>query len=555
MLFPFPASVLLLAALASTGCSFFPRDEASLPVSAAATEASETVPAVVTAEIADATEDPKPTAVKVVTGLGNPLKREERPPLASIEKLLPPEGDEILQQIQSLDQRVPAGFCEVKRPAEQFQMDMDAAIELSKRFLVEYPDSDPVSWVRSVLVRMEVARLPCYRDSLLALGMSAQEMAQKYREHVCGILAFTESNADGCLKGSICRSASLLASLCLQEQLEEYEELRSTAEILLAEYPEHEARPNVHVAVAQSFIREKRYEEAVKYLEKVIQLHSKDLECVLYNDRLFDALHGAGDLEGMEELLRHVHAEYPSRILQIEEGHHLRQQYEQWLCVSSFWIGHVRLALGDPKGAREAIQQHIAEGDMRAQKAEAEGRKPGQDICYTTLEFRSKDLLDFLDNYHGKIPKIDMDFGELWATEEKLTLRESKGKVVALVFRPPKNRTAEALLQWVQSLVTAQKGLLVGATIGYATKEADPVEDELLLQKMRDDLQRLRVSLPGGFDPDRKDQRFFREVHAVVGTPSIVLINKKGEVSWFLNDPRQTDLAIAQRVIERLLKE
>ncbi len=547
-----PVSLILplLAAVACCGCSLSRKDGAPAP-SAVGESAGISTPAA-----SPSVNTSKPIEEKPAQVLNEARPEPPKSAQASIaQKILPAAGEEALNQIRDTDSRVPRVFLGLKRPADQYLADVESAMQLSKDFLADYPDTEAVCEVKAILGRMELARLPRHRDSLVALGLGSQEVNDKYREYTRGILALTESNAADCPTGSQARKTSLVVSMHLQERLDEHEKLRSTAAVLLREYPELDTRPNVHVTVAQSYINEQKYADAVKYLEEVIKLHAEDPEYVLYNDRLFDALTGVGNLEGMEDLMHLIREEYPTRLPTLEEGHYLRQEYEYWLCVSAFWIGYVRMALGDNPGARESFQKHVAEGDLRIRAAEIEGRKLGQDRCFITVEFRSKDLLDFLESFHGRLPRVEMDFQDLWATQEKLTLRDAKGKVVALVFRMPENRRAELFLQSIDGLVKSHKGSLVGATIGYVAGKPNPADDELLLQKMRDDLKRLQVSLPGGFDPDRKSQQFFREVHAVVGTPSFVVLNKKGEIAWYMNDPRDMDREIAKRVIERLLKE
>ena len=79
-------------------------------------------------------------------------------------------------------------------------------------------------------------------------------------------------------------------------------------------------------------------------------------------------------------------------------------------------------------------------------------------------------------------------------------------------------------------------------------------EDEKL-QRMRDELEQLGARIPGGFDPDRKKQSFFRATHGTVGTASCVVIDREGEMAYFMADPRDMDRQILRRVVERLLKE
>jgi hypothetical protein len=101
-----------------------------------------------------------------------------------------------------------------------------------------------------------------------------------------------------------------------------------------------------------------------------------------------------------------------------------------------------------------------------------------------------------------------------------------------------------------------EKEGLAAVTLCFLTGKPDPAGDLKALDEMRADLDKLGVSLPGGYDPDRVQQSIFRALHGNVGpSPSCVILNRKGEVAWYLNNPRNMDRKIARRVIERLLKE
>jgi hypothetical protein len=76
----------------------------------------------------------------------------------------------------------------------------------------------------------------------------------------------------------------------------------------------------------------------------------------------------------------------------------------------------------------------------------------------------------------------------------------------------------------------------------------------MAVQKMRDDMKKLNVSLPAGFDPDRK-HKIFSCLRGTVGTASFALIDRQGRLAWWLADPRDLDREILRRVVERLLKE
>jgi tetratricopeptide (TPR) repeat protein len=464
----------------------------------------------------------------------------------------------LFEEIQRLDKAVPVLFIDLTRPVEEIYADMLRCTDLSRTFLGKCGAAGQASSVKAIVARLELARLRRFREDVQKRepGISVQEVQRRYVEHVQGLKALAESAAKECGPGSDGRRTALRALLELNFELQRFDEGRATAETLLQEYPEYTGRPHVHTSVGQHLLEERKYTEAARYLEKVLHEHPQDLECVQYNDILLNALLGDGDLEGVEELMQLIRVEYPTRLAGLTESHYLRRQYEQWLCMAPFWIGFARMALGDDAGSKAIFREHIADADARARQMKDEEKPVANDPCNITVEFRSKDLLDFIENYKGWVPATDLDLGDLWATEEHITLREARGKVVAAMFRMPRDRKSASFLQGIDAMVKAQgQAGLAGVTLGYLSGQPDPAQDAVLLQRMRDDLALLKVSLPAGFEPDRQGHQFFRQVHAIVGTPSFVVFDRKGQIAWFLADPQDMYLAVARRVIERLLAE
>ncbi len=477
---------------------------------------------------------------------------------AKVYKPLTPPCESLFKQIEELEKVIPRVYRGLTRGVDDIHKDMLSCIDLCRRFLAECGGSSQAACdVKAILSRVELGRLSRFREELKKdKNLSEADRSKKYQDHMKESVTLAEEALAECPHDSPWRATAFQTLVDFYENLELWETLRATADQLLKEYPGYEDRQRVHLTVAQSFINERRYEEAIKYLIKVIKEHPNDPQDVLFNDRLFDALTGVGDLEGMEDLMHLIRAEYPTRVPEIPETNYLRAQYEQWVCISAFWIGFVRMALGDNDGAREWFKKQIGDASERAKKLTDQKKSPSGDVCAITADFRSSVLLYYLDNHFGKVPQAELDLDEHWATENQLSFKESRGKVVAIVFRMPGDRRAAKFLQEIDALVKKhEKNGLAGVVLGYLTGKPNPAEDDMKLQRMRDDLKRLGVSLPAGFDPDREAHKVFRELHGTVGTASFVLLNRKGEQAWFLADPRELDPEVARRVIERLLAE
>lgn len=514
---------------------------------------------------AEARPAPVPVAEKPAPAPAQPepaaLKEPPAPaanalaPNAPAPNALSPELASALEQLRWLDSSVPRTYWGIRRPDEETLKRVLAAIEASTKLLAEAPSADCSGEVKAIRARMELVRLPLQRDAWLRQGLTTSEVLSKSNEQLKLPIALATEAAATCPRGSAGHTGALEVLVYLQEQVDDFEASRRAAQQLIKDYPEHPGRPDVQLTVARDLIYQSRYQDAVKYLDDLIREHEEDVQYVLYNELLFEALTGVGDLERLEELMNLIRAEYPDRAKGLPEGDPLRWQYELWSCRAPFWIGFSRLALGNNAGARDAFNQHVAEGDLRVEKAAAEGRKLGQDPCTVELNFRTRGYLDFLDTFHGTTPQLDLDRAELWASKERMTLRESRGKVVAIVARMPKNQRSATFLQAIDSLARKHKDKLAAVTVGYVSGPPNPQEDEILVSRWREDLTALNVSLPAAFDPDRVTQSFFRQIDALVGSPSFVVLDKKGQIAWLLQDPRDLDREIARRVIERLMVE
>jgi len=270
--------------------------------------------------------------------------------------------------------------------------------------------------------------------------------------------------------------------------------------------------------------------------------------------RQFEAMYAAGDLEGIEKLMQWIRDEYPKRIASVKDSL-ARSQYDQWYHRALFEIGLARLALCDRDGAEQSFKQYVTEVDNLEAKLEAEGRQIDS-VLPVIRDFRARPLLKYIHEFYGKVPSVDFDLQDMWATGNKVTLKESRGKVVAVVFRRPGDRRSQGFLQAIDKLVKErEKEGLVGLTVGFLSGKRTPEGDAIKIRDHAAELASLDVSLPAGFDPDSEKQSIFRGTFATVGTASFAVFNRKGEHAWFLQDPRDVDSKVAGRVIDRLLKE
>ena len=531
----FPAAILSLGFLASVfvpGCSCNSSQKSGEPTASGAT-------------VKPPDGAPAGAASAATPAPGSP-KAEAAP--------LSPECAALLAQIKGLEAKIPIRFAYLPRPVEEIYKDIVACTDLSRRFLAECPGETASCQVQRLLARLLLTGSRFYQQELTAAKVPPEEITAKMEARIAEIRALADGAIATCPGGTTERLKALRVVIDLATQFGPPTKLREAAATLLKEFPQFDDQADIHLAVARSLMAERDYKGAVDYLDRVIQLHEKDPEFVLYNDVLFNALRGVGDLDRIEELLHIMSADYPERLPEITGEAHVLA--EQWLDTYTFWLGFVTYSMGnvaDAEGwflkSEEHLEQKIK--DLRA------AGKPVNPVIDIYLKFRTKDYIQYLRDFHGKVPDVDFDLGSLWATKATLKLGESRGKVVAVVFREPGNDRAASFLQEIDALVKERgKDGLAGVVLNYVIGPNQPGQEEKMLAEMSADLEQLGVTLPAGYDPDRANQKISRKLHATVGpTATCIVFNRRGEPVWYTSDPTDLDRNVARKVIERLLKE
>jgi hypothetical protein len=447
-------------------------------------------------------------------------------------------------------------FHELPKSASKLNEDLLALIDRSERFLKDCDGRAAAGEVKSVLSRMLVSRRDWARQEIQALKLSAEETLKQFAAYDSRCLELAESASRECREGSLPWMVALRMLMETHYNTGQYAKIQPIGRRLLevGDLP-YLIREGAIASLAYGLLGERKYDECVQLMHEVISKYGEGPDYVTYNNRLFDAQTGAGDLEGLEELMHLVRTEYPARIEKMPEGQ-LKTQYEQWYwCQALFWLGFAHMAQGDVASAAEHFEKNCAEIESLAAKAAAEG-KSMDPVCPIICNFRSKHLLTYLKDHHGK-PMPEKFFDELiWVTEEKLAADAVQGKVLAVAIRRPGDARSSTFLQEIDLLVRekAEAGL-VGMTLGFLTGRPSPEQDARLSERWLQDLTKLGVALPAAFDSDREGQKNVRGIFGTVGTASFALIDRKGRLAWWLADPRDVDRRIAVRVIERLLEE
>lgn len=461
---------------------------------------------------------------------------------------------ELVANAQRLGEGIPRKFLELKRPLRDIEADLEKCLQLCSQYVASCPEAATNCSMQVLHGRLLLANFRRYHQSLTRNEETKARVPQLASQYLNNVRDIVDKAVECSAPKSAQRVDALRVYLEVLDRLADTEGVRRIADQIIAEYPDYEFLSDLHFKKGRAYLKVGQYEACEDYMRKVVQQwgHADDL--VIFNIVLFEALLGQADLDGVEQLMETIYIEYPLRRESVE-SRYLRNQYDQWRNIAKFWIGYCRFARGDVAGARQAFEQHRDEcGNISAERV-AQG-KDLDPVVKVTLQHRTMPHLSFIEEALGTAPKVEMNFGNMWATEETMTLEESRGDVVVLVFRPPGDARSAGFLEGVGKLIEQKKDRgLRAAWVSYILNERDETANQTRKQAMLTELDRFGISIPSGYDPDTQRQGFFRACRANVGSAHCVVLDRAGALAYFLADPREVDLKLLTRVTDRLLDQ
>jgi len=319
---------------------------------------------------------------------------------------------------------------------------------------------------------------------------------------------------------------------------------------LLEGRPDWPERGAVHADIADAFVREGNHLDARKHLEDALKAEPGMPDAAYCEEKLFEALIGCGDLPGMEDLVLRRLAEYPARLDDPEVTDFDKDVIRRLLVTGQFWLGYTRLAMGDRDEARESFLRHISEVDAKEAEARAAGREIDP-VARIFRDFRSRDLLRFIETRMGKRPEVDFDLGDGWCPGDRPTFASSRGKVLAVYSGAPRDPRAGLFLRGVDRVIRSERsrgleGLILGA------RGSSPLEERV--EALKKSVAAAGLAMAAGVDPHEGDPAIIRGIGAIVGpTASFLVFDREGRFAWYLPSPVTAEAGVAKAVIERLL--
>ena len=341
----------------------------------------------------------------------------------------------------------------------------------------------------------------------------------------------------------------LLGDVCFFRQ--EHVEARKHYKLFLERYPDHAMADMMQLALAKTHLELMEYDEGIQVVEKALKTYYKSRSYPYFNEVRWKLYHGKGDLDGMLRTIETAETAFPLKLSNISLAQGERDFYELLLDFQGFRRGYTLFARGDFKGSREAFEKHTKAIETKAASLVKSGGASGLNPAASVYKSRSDANLNFLENCAGLPAPVDFELGQSWATPKKVLLRESRGKVVAILFRALGDVRAGPFLGQLAQFCHSRPDMDI-VTIAYLKQGTSPDQqkDELL-----EDLATYGYDGAAGFDPDIEGRSIFARYRVKVGSATLVIANKRGELVWFMEDPKASDVRFAMVLLQRIASQ
>ncbi len=308
-------------------------------------------------------------------------------------------------------------------------------------------------------------------------------------------------------------------------------------------YPTDKEAASITTALARALLDLEEYEEGLKVVRQGLEKFHESEQYPFLNEMFWKLVHSKGDLDGMLECVKRVNTVYPQKLAAKDIKDSLRETLERFLDFNGFRHGYTLFALGDFEGAKTTFRAHIATIDKKAERLKAAGKdlKPEVKI----YQDRSATILRVLEELVGLPPPVDLDLGNTWVTPKTVRLAEARGKVVGLVLRGIGDERSAVFIGPLSQWTARQQNMeLVSVHFRKPGQNIAQLQDEL-----KEELARVRYESAAGFDPDEQNKTIFRRHLANIGSATFIVLNRRGELVWFQQDPRGIDVKFAEAVM------
>jgi hypothetical protein len=323
-------------------------------------------------------------------------------------------------------------------------------------------------------------------------------------------------------------------------------EAARTFQRLLKEHPQARDAHEAALALAKSLLDAGLYDQGIEVVERALKEFHTSPSYPYLNEMRWKLYHGKGDFDGMMRCVEAVDTSYPLKLTNPDLTKKERDVFDLLLDYNGFRRGYALFAKGDFAAALAAFKKHVEGLNEKEARLAKEGR--GLNPAVEVHKNRSITNADFLEHMVGLPAPLDLDLGPAWLTSRRVLLRESKGKVVAVVFRGAGDVRSAPFLPGLWQFVQGRPDMAMAA-VHYMKPGQAPDQQK---EELADELARVGYDGPAGFDPDMEGRKIFHAYRVKVGSATLVVLNARGEPVWFMEDPKGIDAQFASKLMERV---
>jgi len=350
-------------------------------------------------------------------------------------------------------------------------------------------------------------------------------------------------------KGSKLRPEALEIRAWAYLKLKDFRNAKKDYSEFLEKFPKSPRAGDVTSGLGRCFIELGLFDEGVHTIDKA--LTNPDLMKTASYPHLGDLLwklnEAKGHFAGMEKAAEKVLSLFPFRMKSRNLEARTREAFDRTIDVAGFRRAYMRFVQGDFENAKRLFDEHIDSINAKEKVLQKQGKqlKPVTNI----YRERSRKSLEFIENFAGKEAPIDFDLQDRWITATKPTIKNSKGKVLGVIFRSPGDPRSTIFVDKIDEFCTQEENIdfLVVSFLHATKKNVDEQMD-----KLRDELRDMGFQSSAGFDPDLRTKNIFRTYGAYVGSATFMIIDQNGHPVWFQQDPRTIDANFAANALKHV---
>lgn len=412
----------------------------------------------------------------------------------------------------------------------------------------------------TMLARMRTALETRVRPTLTKSGIKGIELAERMRDYNDLSIQYCQKTLDllAAVKdekvraqhtGLHCETLDLQGDI--QFKINDYDAALQNYLKLLEVCPSYPGVGTTVTGAARAYKALGRTTEGIAFISKYIKSHYKLPDLPFFYEALWNLLVTDGDIDGMVQWCKTIQEIFPLRMMRADLKKYEKDGYRRYLGFSGFRIGYSLLARGDLSGAAEAFQKHVEDTDkLERDLASINSPLPKELEIYKT---RSLDNLHILETAIGDPPGADLELEEFWATPRRVTLSESRGKAVAILFRGDDDRRSKHFMSSLDKNLAENPDNKEFVVLHYMKGSRDLPGQ---LSTLQDNILEMGIEAAAvGMDPDAERRSLFRAFKATVGTATFMIFDREGNLAWWQQDPRGMDAKLAVAIWERLANE